>query len=151
LKDKLKNFWGYTLKSFPGRPGVRNPKEESVTLQEFLLLLSSILIGVAGQFFLKLGALKLGKVEVHNALEQILKIATTPELLIGLACYGLASITYILILTRVKLSVVGPTVALSYVFSVLIGYFVFKEPLPMMRLVGLGLIMAGVVLVVTPR
>lgn len=109
------------------------------------------MIGVAGQFFLKLGALKLGKAEFSNALEQVVKIAFTPELIAGLACYGIASIAYILILTRVKLSVVGPAVALSYVFSVLLGYFIFKESLPMLRIVGLGFIMAGVVLVVSPR
>nr|WP_242035809.1 MULTISPECIES: EamA family transporter [unclassified Leptolyngbya] len=109
------------------------------------------MIGVAGQFFLKLGALKLGKAEVSNAVEQILKIATTPELVTGLACYGLASIAYILVLTRVKLSVVGPAVALSYVFSVLLGYFIFKEPLPTLRIVGLGFIMAGVVMVISPK
>jgi drug/metabolite transporter (DMT)-like permease len=122
-----------------------------VSPHEFLLLLTSILIGVAGQFFLKLGAVKLGKVEVSNAIDQILKIATTPELIMGLACYGLASIAYILILTRVKLSVVGPTVALSYVFSVLIGYFIFKEPLPVLRVAGLGFIMAGVIMVISPK
>ncbi|MGG6293062.1 EamA family transporter [Leptolyngbya sp. AN02str] len=119
-----------------------------MALNEFLLLLSSILIGVAGQFFLKAGALKLGRVEATNAISHILKIAITPELLFGLACYGLASIAYILVLTRVKLSIVGPSVALSYVFAVLLGYFVFKETIPPARLVGLGCIIAGVILVI---
>jgi multidrug transporter EmrE-like cation transporter len=36
---------------------------------------------------------------------------------------------------------------LIYVASVLIGVFVFKEDLSIARLVGLGLIMGGVVLV----
>lgn len=119
-----------------------------MTAREFLLLLSSILIGVAGQFFLKLGALKLGRVEADNVLSHIVRIAITPELLLGLACYGLGAIAYILVLTRVKLSVVGPSVALSYVFSVLLGYFFFKEAIPAVRLLGLGLIVAGVILVV---
>ncbi|MBW4654993.1 MAG: EamA family transporter [Kaiparowitsia implicata GSE-PSE-MK54-09C] len=119
-----------------------------MALSEFLLLLSSILIGVAGQFFLKAGALRLGRVDAGNALTHVLSIATTPELLTGLACYGLASIAYILVLTRVNLSIVGPSVALSYVFSVLLGYFFFKETIPGMRLVGLGLIIAGVILVI---
>ena len=33
---------------------------------------------------------------------------TTPELLIGLVCYGLGAVAYIMLLTRVKLSVAGP-------------------------------------------
>jgi len=89
-----------------------------------------------------------GRVGATNALSLVLSIITVPDLLIGLACYGLGAVVYILVLTRVKLSVVGPTVALSYVFSVLLGYFVFKETIPGLRLVGLGLIVAGVILVV---
>ncbi|GAB4150751.1 MAG: membrane protein [Cyanobacteria bacterium J069] len=118
-----------------------------MTPAELALLLSSIAFGVAGQFFLKSGALKLGRVEAGNAISHVLSILTVPDLLIGLTCYGLGAVVYILVLTRVKLSVVGPTVALSYVFSVLLGYFVFKEAIPSVRLVGLGLIVAGVILV----
>lgn len=119
--------------------------------QEFLILLSSILMGTTGQFFLKLGALRLGEANAANFISQILRIALTPELLIGLAFYGIAAIAYILILTRVNLSIVAPSVALSYVFSVLVGYFVFQEVIPLTRLFGLGLIIAGVVLVISPR
>jgi drug/metabolite transporter (DMT)-like permease len=121
---------------------------KSVTLQEFGLLMLSIITGVTGQFFLKTGALKLGKVNAGNAISHIISIATTPELVIGLMFYALGAIAYILLLTRVKLSVVGPSIAMSYVFSVLLGYFIFKESIPLERLFGLGLIVCGVVLVV---
>ena len=116
--------------------------------QEFLLLLISVSISAAGQFFLKLGALKLGKVTGENMVKHILSIITIPELLMGLVCYGLGAIAYILLLTRVKLSVVGPSASLIYVFSVLLGYFVFKESIPPQRIFGLGFIACGVVLVV---
>ena len=115
---------------------------------EFGLLLISILASVSGQFFLKAGALKLGKVNAGNLSSHILGMLTTPDLLIGLSCYGLGAIAYILLLTRVKLSIAGPAVALVYVFSVLVGCFIFREPVPLTRLVGLGLIMCGVVLVI---
>jgi drug/metabolite transporter (DMT)-like permease len=119
-----------------------------MTPQEFGLLLLSVMSGVAGQFFLKTGALKLGRVTAGNAIALILNIPSTPELLIGLMFYGMGAISYILLLTRVKLSIVGPSVALSYIFSVLLGYFIFKESLPFERLIGLGLISAGVLMVV---
>ncbi|MCU0567261.1 MAG: EamA-like transporter family protein [Oculatellaceae cyanobacterium Prado106] len=122
-----------------------------MSLQEFGLLLLSIITGVTGQFFLKTGALKLGKVNAENAIRHIISIATTPELVVGLMFYGLGAIAYILLLTRVKLSVVGPSIALSYVFSVLLGYFIFKEAIPMERVLGLGFIVCGVILVVWQR
>lgn len=119
-----------------------------MTLQEFSLLLISVLASVTGQFFLKLGALKLGKVNLGNALNLVLSIITTPELLTGLAFYGIGAVAYILLLTRVSLSVAGPSASLVYVFSVLLGYFIFKESIPSIRLIGLSLIVAGVILVV---
>lgn len=119
-----------------------------MTLQEISLLILSILASIAGQFLLKSGALKLGQVNAENLASHILGIVTVPELLAGLMCYGLGAITYILLLTRVNLSVAAPAAALSYVFSVLLGYFVFREPIPFERVVGLGLIVSGVLLVI---
>jgi uncharacterized membrane protein len=119
-----------------------------VTFQEFCLLLVSVLTSAMGQLFLKKGALTLGKVDGSNFLNHILNIIFTPELLLGLSCYGLGAIAYILLLTRVSLSVAGPSASIIYVFSVLIGYFIFKETIPLHRAFGLGFIVCGVVLVV---
>jgi drug/metabolite transporter (DMT)-like permease len=119
-----------------------------VTPQEFVLLLMSVLASVAGQFFLKAGALKLGRVNVANTINHILSIVTIPELLLGLTCYALGALAYILLLTRVNLSVAGPSISLVYVFSVLLGYFIFREAIPLVRLAGLSFIVLGVILVV---
>lgn len=119
-----------------------------MTLQEFGLLVLSVLSSVAGQFFLKIGASKLGKVLITNALSHIISIVTVPELIAGLASYGLGAVAYILLLTRVKLSIAAPCVSLVYVFSVLLGWLVFKESMPSIRLVGLSFIVIGVILVV---
>lgn len=119
-----------------------------MTFKEFCLLLISVMASAGGQLFLKLGALKLGKVTSGNLIAHILSIVSTPELLAGLCCYGLGAIAYILLLTRVNLSVAGPAVALIYIFSVLIGYFIFKEPIPVIRIFGLGFITCGVILVI---
>ena len=119
-----------------------------MTLQEFGLLLISVLLSVVGQVLLKFGALKLGKVTAGNLVGHLMGIVTIPELLLGLSFYGLGAMAYILLLTRVKLSVVGPSSSLVYVFSVLLGYFIFKEAIPIQRIWGLGFIVCGVVLVV---
>lgn len=119
-----------------------------MTLPEFGLLLVSILASVAGQWLLKAGALKLGRVDAGNVVSHVLGMIMIPELIAGLTCYALGAIAYILVLTRVKLSIAGPAISLVYVFSLLLGYFVFREPIPLSRIIGLGLIMCGVVLVI---
>jgi drug/metabolite transporter (DMT)-like permease len=122
-----------------------------MTPKEFALLLMAIILSALGQLFLKLGALKLGKVTESNAIGHILSIATQPELLTGLACYGMGAIAYIMVLTRVNLSVAGPAAALIYIFSFLIGHFAFGEAISANRVVGLGFIVCGVVLLVWQR
>jgi drug/metabolite transporter (DMT)-like permease len=122
-----------------------------VTISEFSLLLISVLAGVCGQFFLKLGAVKLGKVEVDNVLNHIFSIVTTPELLVGLTCYAIGAIVYILLLTRVNLSIAAPAISLSYICSVLIGHFWFRESISLGQIVGLAAISIGVVLVVSHK
>jgi drug/metabolite transporter (DMT)-like permease len=119
-----------------------------VSISEFSLLLISVLISVAGQFFLKMGAVKLGKVDTSNFANHILNMITIPELLLGLTFYGIGAVAYILLLTRVNLSVAAPAVSVGYIFSVLLGYFVLKEPISLTRCFGLGLIVTGVILVV---
>lgn len=119
-----------------------------MSISEFSLLIMSVLISVTGQFFLKTGALKLGKVHAGNILSHILSMITIPELLLGITCYGIGAVAYILLLTRVNLSIAGPAVSISYIFSVLLGYFVLKETIPLTRVFGLGLIVAGVILVI---
>nr|WP_202924840.1 EamA-like transporter family protein [Myxacorys almedinensis] len=111
-----------------------------------MLFLISIGAGISGQFFLKSGALKLGKLTASNAIAHVIGIATTPELVIGLAFYGVAAVLYILLLTRVNLSVLAPAVALQYIFSILIGHFMFGEAIPLVRLFGMAFIVCGVVL-----
>jgi drug/metabolite transporter (DMT)-like permease len=118
---------------------------------ELSLLLISILAGVFGQFFLKIGALKLGKVEMGNVLDRIFSIVLVPELLLGLSCYAIGAIFYILVLTRVNLSIAAPAISLSYIFSVLLGHFWFRESIVFNQIIGLAAISVGVTLVVSNK
>jgi drug/metabolite transporter (DMT)-like permease len=118
-----------------------------VTLQELGLMLMTVMASAFGQFCLKIGALQLGKVNSENVISHVLSIATTPPLIIGLFAYAMGAIFYILVLTRVNLSVAAPSASLIYLMSVLIGYFFFKEAIYPARIVGMGFIMCGVILV----
>lgn len=107
----------------------------------------AVIASFCGQLLLKIGALQLGEVTADNAVSHILSIATTPALLGGLCAYGVGAIAYILALTRINLSIAAPSASLIYVLSVIAGYFFFQEPLSLGRLVGMGLITCGVILV----
>lgn len=118
-----------------------------MSLSELGLLFIAVCAGAAGQLFLKLGALKLGQVTFANVWDHLWRIVSIPELLLGLFAYGMGAIAYILLLTRVNLSIAGPAAASIYIFTVLLGHFFFQESLSPLRLVGIGLIVCGVVLI----
>lgn len=113
----------------------------------FILLLASVLASVMGQFFLKTGALKLVRVGNSNVIQRVIDSVLIPELLIGLCFYGCGAIAYILLLSRVPLSIAGPSISLVYICSVVMGALFFNETIPPSRFVGLGLIICGVILV----
>ncbi len=119
----------------------------AVNLQALSFLLVSILANAAVQFFLKTGGIKLGKVEVSNFWQHFEQAMVVPDLLAGVACSVVAALAYFIVLTSAELSVAGPASALVYIFSVLLGHFLFKEAVPLNHLAGLGLIVCGVVLV----
>jgi multidrug transporter EmrE-like cation transporter len=118
---------------------------------ELGLFFITVLSGTIGQFFLKIGANKLGAVTASSFFSHVLGILMVPQLLIGLVFYAASAILYILLLTRIPLSVLGPSVAIQYVLAILMGRFLFQEAIPIERLVGLGLIICGVILVVTKK
>jgi len=124
-----------------------------MTSTQILLLIMTAAIGAVGQFFLKAGAIKIPAIAdaATDIVGKIWGIFTIPELLFGLLCYGLGSVGYVALLTKVPLSVVGPSIAMGYIFSVLIGYFWFREAISVPRLVGLAMIFSGVLLVILKK
>lgn len=118
--------------------------------QIFLLIMTAA-VGAVGQFFLKAGAIKIPAIAATDIVGKVWGIFTIPELLFGLLCYGLGSVGYVALLTKVPLSVVGPSIAMGYIFSVLIGYFWFREAISLPRLLGLAMIFSGVLLVILKK
>lgn len=113
----------------------------------FLVLLAAILCSVVGQFSLKAGAKILGPIGAANLVEKVIAMATQPLIVGGLSLYAVSSIGFIVVLSRANISIVSPLLSISYLFTVLGGKIVFNEPLPPLRLVGVGLIMTGVIFV----
>lgn len=113
----------------------------------FLVLLAAILCSVVGQFSLKAGAKILGPIGAANLVEKVIAMATQPLIIAGLGLYAISSIGFIVVLSRANISIVSPLLSISYLFTVLGGKIVFNEPLPPLRLVGVGLIMTGVIFV----
>jgi drug/metabolite transporter (DMT)-like permease len=118
---------------------------------EVVMLVITVLTGTVGQFFLRNGAQQLGAVTATNVMGHLMGMLTNLNLLVGLTFYAGAAVLYILILTRVPLSVLGPSVALQYVFAVMMDKYLFGVAIPGYRWFGLGMIACGVILVILKK
>ena len=111
----------------------------------YLILFFSILTAVGGQFLIKKGMLVLGPQDFNFKviLFLIKSIFTNLYIFLGLVCYGLSFIAWMLVLSKMKLSVAYPSVSLVYVTVIIGSHFLFKEPISMYQVIGIVLILSG--------
>ncbi|CAN1210616.1 EamA domain-containing protein [Tumidithrix helvetica PCC 7403] len=118
-----------------------------MSLDTLLIQVVSLLLSIVGQFLLKAGALALGQVGMGNVGEKLISMALQPYLWAGISMYGLSAVGYIIVLSRTKLSIAAPTISISYVIITLGGALIFQEPLPLIRFMGVVVIVVGVLMV----
>ena len=120
-----------------------------MTAVSFALVITGVLLNAAAQLLLKAGTNAVGHFEFHvdNVLPVGMKLAFEPHILGGLACYGISVVVWIMALSRVPVSVAYPMLSIGYVVNAFAAYLLFNEPLASQKLLGIGFIIVGVVLV----
>ena len=107
------------------------------------ILLFAIVLGAVGQILLKAG---LSRLPDHPPVSQVLaQIFTNGRVAGGFACYAVSSLFYLVALSRMELSYAYPMIALSYVLVAYLSWQFLGERIPAVRILGLGIIIAGVV------
>ena len=116
----------------------------------FVIALVAILLLVGGQTLLKLGLNDIGGVSLlgGNPINSLLGLFHTPWVILGFVCYAVSAILWLDVLSKLDFSMAFPMVSLTYVFSLLIGRFIFHETISLLRVVGVALILGGLFLVV---
>ncbi len=115
-----------------------------------LVALVAIMLLVSGQTLLKLGLNDVGGVSLFggNLIGSLLGLLRTPWIILGFACYGVSSVLWLDVLSKLDFSLAFPMVSLTYVFSLVIGHFIFHETVGLDRVVGVLLILSGLFFVV---
>ena len=118
--------------------------------QALVLAVISILLSAAAQVILKLGMSRLvSSSAVHSTDTGPLVVAAlaSPIVWLGLATYGASALAWLGVLARLDLSLAYPFVALGFVLTCFFGVLMFHEPLGALKLTGVALVVAGVLLV----
>jgi multidrug transporter EmrE-like cation transporter len=115
----------------------------------FALILTGVLLNAAAQLLLKAGTNAVGHFEFHleNILPIGMKIAFQPFIMGGMACYAVSLVVWIMALSRVPVSIAYPMLSIGYVVNAIIAHYWFGEALAMQKVLGIGFIIIGVVLV----
>lgn len=110
----------------------------------WITLAAAITTSLVGQILLKAGAS--GSVAASAGfMDQLFRWQT----ILGLGCYGGAALLYIVALRKIPMSIALPSTAASYVVIALVGWAIFGEALGPQKMLAIGLICAGVVLLAT--
>ena len=119
-------------------------------MQTVLLVLVPVLIGVIGQLLLKKGMSAVGQFDFTDAgriIPQFYTAFTNPWVFAGFVFYFVSSLFWMIVLSRVELSVAYPLLSLGYVFVLLASFFLFNETVSPVRWLGVLVIMLGVTLI----
>jgi multidrug transporter EmrE-like cation transporter len=116
-----------------------------MSLQSFLLILTGVLLNAVAQLALKASVRGHGTIELGGgALPVAVQLAGEPALWLGLFCYGVSVVVWILALSRVDVSIAYPMLSIGYIVNAFAAWALFGEALTPMRLLGIGVIVLGV-------
>jgi multidrug transporter EmrE-like cation transporter len=124
----------------PVRPG---------SLHSLVPLAVSIGFAIAGQVMLKAVMTHIGRVGYSEAapLDTVARALREPRLWIGLALYVISAAFWLVVLSRLPLSVAYPTLGISFVAVVVISRVVLHEYVPPLRWVGVLVVALGIALI----
>ena len=112
----------------------------------WLFVITSVFLGVTGQLLMKKGMTVVGELSFFP-FSNILHALLNPYVLSGFSCYGISSILWLVAISRLPLSNAYPVLSAGYVLVVFASYFFFNEPLGLLKILGIILICAGVILI----
>lgn len=104
-------------------------------------------MSAVAQIFLKAG---MSSITVQRALAEelslrsLMLVCTNAAVLLGLLVYFGSALVWLIVLSKVEVSVAYPFVALGFLLTALMGHFLFGEELTSSRIVGIILVCTGV-------
>jgi multidrug transporter EmrE-like cation transporter len=113
------------------------------------LILAGVLLNGLAQILLKEGMRTVGSFSL--TLESLLgvggQVALNFHILLGLACYGVSVLVWLIVLSRVDVSFAYPLLSVAYIVVALAGRTLFGETVSLARWAGILVICFGVFLI----
>jgi multidrug transporter EmrE-like cation transporter len=120
-----------------------------MTAPAFALLFAGVLLNAAAQLLLKAGTNVLGVITItrDNWFDMFGRMATQGYFVLGIGCYVVSVVVWIVGLSRVPVSVAYPMLSLGYIINAIAAHYLLGEAVTVSRWLGIGFIIVGVWLV----
>lgn len=117
-------------------------------MTKYLYIFLTIFFTVYGQIILKWRVNKYPKLPANSSekLIFIIKMLLDPFIISGFASAFIASLFWMLAMTKFNLSFAYPFMSLSFVIVLILSVLIFKESFTVYKVVGLSFILAGIVI-----
>jgi len=118
----------------------------SMTWAAFALVLTGVLLNAVAQLALKASVSDTGiiNLDMHSLLSSAGSLATNLWLWLGLICYAISVVVWIVALSRVDVSIAYPMLSIGYIVNAVAAWHLFDEPMNLGKIVGIGIIIVGV-------
>jgi drug/metabolite transporter (DMT)-like permease len=115
----------------------------------FLLVFASVSLNALAQIALRKGMLILGPLDglAKSLPHAAMAAAGNPYLWAGMACYGLSIGSWLVVLSRLQVSLAYPMLSLGYIIATGLGFLLLGEQPSLMRLLAIGVICLGVFMI----
>ena len=80
---------------------------------------------------------------LKDAIPKLVQAFLNPFVIGGISVYGVTTMVWLVILSRVRLSVAYPMISLGYVLSILLSWLFLKESMSKIRIIGAIVICIG--------
>ena len=117
-----------------------------MTWAAFALVMTGVLLNAIAQLALKASVNDTGiiNLDMQSLLSSAGSLATNLWLWVGLICYAISVVVWILALSRVDVSIAYPMLSIGYIVNALAASQLFNEPLGLGKVIGIGIIILGV-------
>jgi multidrug transporter EmrE-like cation transporter len=117
-----------------------------MTWAAFALVMTGVLLNAVAQLALKASVSDTGiiSLDMQSLMSSAGSLVTNLWLWVGLICYGISVVVWILALSRVDVSIAYPMLSIGYIVNAIAASHLFDEPLGVSKVVGIGIIIVGV-------
>jgi multidrug transporter EmrE-like cation transporter len=115
----------------------------------YLLAVFSVSLNAGAQIFLRKTMLSVGSLpgDRSEIFSYSLSLLFSPWFICGMLCYVVSIGVWLIVLSKLEVSVAYPLLSIGYVITAFVGFFFLGESVTLLRVLGIALICGGLLFI----